>query len=62
MDLNDFVATKYEVLGDEEVRSMSQDGAHTNKNGALFNALTMIEGLCAIRSPLADYVLPAYIK
>jgi len=62
VDLNDLLATKYEALGDEEVRSMSQDGAHTNKKGALFNALTMIEGLCAIRSPLADYVLPAYKK
>ena len=58
VDLNELLATKYETIGNDAVKAMSQDGAHTNKDGAYFNAITMIEGLRAIRSPLATYILP----
>ena len=43
-DLNDIVATKYEVLGKENVKTFfPQDHTHTNLEGATFTAKTIAE-------------------
>ena len=57
IDLNDMVATKYEELGIDVVRTyFPGDHTHTNLEGATLNAQTMVEGLRAARSPLASYL------
>lgn len=57
--LNDLVADKYEKLGQDEVNKFFlTDHTHTNMEGAVFNAQTMIEGIRALnRCPLRAYIL-----
>jgi hypothetical protein len=56
--LNDMVAEKYAALGQEKVNTFfERDHTHTNLEGAILNAQTVIEGIRALRScPLRGYL------
>jgi len=59
VDLNDLVAKKYEVLGEEKVKSLYflEDHTHTTPAGALVNAQTVVEGVRGVKEcPLGAYV------
>ena len=58
LDLNELIATRYETLGPEKVKTyFPGDHTHTNKEGAQLNAAIAAEGLKAMKdSPLAQYV------
>lgn len=51
IDLNDRVASKYETLGEDTVRTklFLKDHTHTTAEGARLNALAVVEGLKEIR-------------
>ena len=57
VDLNDRIARKYEDMGPEKVNTFfMRDRTHTNLAGAQLNALTVAEGVRALRScDLSDY-------
>jgi len=51
IDLNELVAEKYENLGDQKVKTFFPvDHTHTNMIGAKLNALTVAEGIKALRT------------
>jgi len=56
--LNDMVAEKYAALGQEKVNTLfERDHTHTNLEGAILNAQTVIEGIKALRNcPLRGYL------
>jgi lysophospholipase L1-like esterase len=61
VDLNELVAAKYEEIGKPMVKAFFPgDHTHTNKAGAILNALTVAEGIKALKKcELAAYlVLP----
>ncbi|TDD95708.1 rhamnogalacturonan acetylesterase [Flavobacterium cellulosilyticum] len=58
IDLNEFVAAKYETLGKEKVKEFfPKDHTHTGVDGANLNALTVAESLKKMRDcGLSDYM------
>ncbi len=59
LDLNALVARKYEALGAEKVNDLfGDDHTHTNPAGAQINAVSVIEGLNGLDSPLTKYLSP----
>lgn len=59
IDLNDIIATKYEQLGKEKVKTFfPKDHTHTGIDGATFNAETVAESLKKIgKSGLEEYII-----
>lgn len=59
IDLNDVIATKYEQLGKEKVKTFfPKDHTHTGIDGATFNAETVAESLKKIgKSGLEEYII-----
>lgn len=59
IDLNDIIATKYEQLGKEKVKTFfPKDHTHTGIDGAIFNAETVAESLKKIgKSGLEEYII-----
>lgn len=59
IDLNELIARKYDVLGEEKVKAFfPAEHTHTNAAGAELNAAAVVEGLRALpSSPLAAYLL-----
>lgn len=56
IDLNNNIADKYDAMGAEKVKPLFvRDHTHTSKEGALLNALTVVEGLKDC--PLNKFVL-----
>ncbi len=61
IDLNDLVATKYEALGPDKVKTLYflTEHTHTTPVGAALNAQMVVEGLRALKDcPLAGMLLP----
>jgi lysophospholipase L1-like esterase len=60
VDLNELIARKYDVLGQEAVAALFADKAvHTGWAGAELNALTVVEGLRALpENPLTQHLRP----
>ena len=58
VDLNRIVADKYDLLGPEKVKAFFPgDHTHTNLAGATLNALSVVEGIRAIKDcPLNQYL------
>ena len=59
IDLNDIIATKYEQLGKEKIKTFfPKDHTHTGIDGATFNAETVAESLKKIgKSGLEEYII-----
>jgi len=59
IDLNRIVADKYDVFGPEKVKAFFPgDHTHTNLAGATLNALSVTEGIRALKDcPLQQYLL-----
>lgn len=58
VDLNEITALKYEKLGPEMVKKkyFPGDHTHTDYDGAMENAASVIEGLQQIKHPLVKYI------
>lgn len=58
VDLNSITADKYDALGEEEVKTrfFIDDHTHTNEQGAIENARSVVEGLRSIGHPLIQFV------
>ncbi|MCF3651660.1 rhamnogalacturonan acetylesterase [Synoicihabitans lomoniglobus] len=61
VDLNERIARKYDVLGEDAVTALFADKrVHTGWDGAELNALTVVEGLRALDpNPLARHLRPS---
>jgi lysophospholipase L1-like esterase len=59
IDLNDIIATKYEQLGKEKVKTFfPKDHTHTNLEGATYNAESVAESLKKLsKTGIEDYIL-----
>lgn len=58
-DLNDRLASRYEQLGPDVVKSLFADGTHTTAAGAVLNAEVVVDGLKELAlAPLAETILP----
>lgn len=60
IDLNEIIAKKYEVLGEEEVKTklFLTDNTHTTEAGAIINARSVAEGIKSIKGcKLKKYIL-----
>jgi lysophospholipase L1-like esterase len=60
IDLNDLVASRYEQLGSEKVKTnyFGEDHTHTTPAGAEVNAATIVTGIRALKDcPLSNYLL-----
>jgi rhamnogalacturonan acetylesterase len=60
IDLNNKIADKYELLGPSKVATFfPADHTHTNKEGAVFNALVVVEEMRNLMGhPFKKYLLP----
>lgn len=58
IDLNEITAKKYDNIGPEQVKTkyFPGDHTHTNYDGAMENAASVIEGLRNIQHPLVKYI------
>lgn len=58
IDLNEITAEKYDEIGPEQVKAkyFPGDHTHTNYEGAIENAASVIEGLKNIQHPLVKYI------
>ncbi|WP_437921083.1 rhamnogalacturonan acetylesterase [Sphingobacterium sp. LRF_L2] len=58
VDLNAITANKYDQLGADKVKKkyFPGDHTHTNYDGAMENAASVVEGLQQIKHPLANYI------
>ncbi|MCA5003847.1 rhamnogalacturonan acetylesterase [Sphingobacterium bovistauri] len=58
IDLNELTAKKYDQLGAEAVKSkyFPGDHTHTNYDGAMENAASVIDGLIALKHPIIKYL------
>lgn len=58
VDLNEITAKKYDEIGPEQVKAkyFPGDHTHTNYDGAMENAASVIEGLKNIQHPLVKYI------
>ena len=59
VDLNDIIATKYELLGPDKTKALyfPGDHTHTNQAGAELNAASVVEGLRMLKDcPLSAYL------
>lgn len=58
VDLNEITAKKYDEIGPEQVKAkyFPGDHTHTNYDGAMENAASVIEGLKSIQHPLVKYI------
>ena len=58
VDLNEITAQKYDKLGPEFVKSkyFPGDHTHTNYEGAMENAASVIDGLTALKDPIIKYL------
>ena len=58
IDLNEITAKKYDEIGAEQVKAkyFPGDHTHTNYEGAMENAASVIEGLKEIKHPLVKYI------
>jgi lysophospholipase L1-like esterase len=58
-DLNDRLASRYEQLGPDVVKSLFADGTHTTAAGAVLSAEVVVDGLKELAlAPLAETILP----
>lgn len=59
IDLNESTARKYDQMGSETVKKnyFPSDHTHTNYDGALENASSVIEGLIALKHPIIKYLI-----
>jgi lysophospholipase L1-like esterase len=59
IDLNQITADKYDQMGPDKVKAFFPgDHTHTNKEGAMTNAASVVEGLKQIKNcPLNDHLL-----
>ena len=59
IDVTNAVADQYEKLGEAQVKELfSTDHTHTSPAGAEINAATVVAGLKAMKSPLAELLSP----
>jgi rhamnogalacturonan acetylesterase len=51
INLNEMIASKYETLGEDKVKStlFGKDSTHTLKEGAIFNAEVVAEGIKSLK-------------
>jgi rhamnogalacturonan endolyase len=60
INLNGIVADRYDALGEEKVKDFfPHEHTHTNRDGAAFNARSVVEGIRGLTDvPLRNYLLP----
>lgn len=56
IDLNGLIADKLNALGETVGRAQFVDSVHTNKEGAVANAQTVVEGIMATDNSLKEYI------
>lgn len=58
IDLNELSALKYDKMGPEAVKAkyFPGDHTHTNYDGAMENAASVVEGLLALKHPISKYL------